>query len=249
MEEARPLPEAAPASRPGLMEDPTIRLLVVSTFLALIVLLSAVAALVWYSTRQAGAPRTQVEHDLAVAQMAVNEQPKDINNWIALASAQARSGQYSAAEQTVSRGRAVKDSSQLDIIYADVANREGNRQEAIRRYEVAKSKATAEWAAKRKALQATDTRLVGPNDGLITAAVGEGQVYIALGDYKNAKAQFDTALQQDQTMADVRSMRADAEVKLGDTAAARSDYKTALQYDPNQSAAKKGLAGLGKEAR
>jgi tetratricopeptide (TPR) repeat protein len=221
-------------------------MLLLAIFLMVVVLLVSVGTLLWYTALQRKAPRTEVERELEVAQAAVQANPKDVTSWARLAEADARIGRYAEAEAAVANGRKVQDSGLMAVVFADIARFAGNKAEAVSRYEVAKKKATAEYNAKKKDLQGKGIKLKAPNSALIEATVAQGQVYMTMGRFADAKADFDSALKLDPTMADVLAMRGDSEARLGDLKAAEKDYRTALTYVPQMAAARNGLDALGK---
>lgn len=245
--EAKPAAGQGPVRRrEGVTSDPVASTLLVGILLMLIVLLGAVGSLVWYTTVQNKAPRSEAERNLVRAEAETKRNPKDYKNWGLLALAQANMGRFADAEASIASGRKVADNGTLAVVYADIARLKGDLGEAIYRYEAAKKKAVAEYAARKAELEAKGVLATEPNRALIEATVGQGQVYLAGGRYKEAKAQFDAALKLEPRMADVLVQRGDVEAKLGDEAAAKKDYETALRFVPQMPAALKGLQSLGK---
>ncbi len=239
------MPEDAPvAESQGKRRDPVVATLSLAVLLMIVVLLASVATVLWYATQRRDGPRTSAERALGVAEIAAKEQPKVVENWAALAMAQAQMGQYDEAEASVARGRKVRDAAILALAYAEIARCRGDLGGALERYDSAKKKAVAEGRAKQKELEEQEITFKPRNDVLIDATIGEARVYGLMGKLKEARAQFDEALRLDPLMADVRAQRGDIEAKQGDAAAARADYEQALRLVPDLEAAKAGLRRL-----
>jgi tetratricopeptide (TPR) repeat protein len=222
-------------------------LLLYAVLAAVILVLVALAWLVYGVMVRPVAPRTSVERAVLEMELTVKAQPKNGRAWGDYISALINAGQYLKAEQAISDGlRLATDKAPVLVRQAQILHIQGRDDRAL---EVAGSAIKTANATRDKALQ--DIRKKGvtaPTDAspdVFEAELVRGDILAARGELKAAVEAYTGALLEKPRMSDVLAMRGAVYAKLGDKAAARADFTEALRYDPENADARRGLAGLG----
>jgi len=237
-----------PESRSGAIKQKYVmdqRFLLTAVLATIIVILAVVATAVLYGLDVSRAPRTAAERAVATSEAATREQPKVAENWVDLTYAYVAAGRFSDARQASARGKKVENLPEFYIADAYMLEQQGETDEALEAYDLAKQQATAEFDARVKAAAEKGARLSALNYGLADAAIFKGRLLAEQGETASALKEFDLALEIDPQMSDVLVERADLKVTLGDSDGARADYTEALRFVPDMPEALQGLERVG----
>ncbi len=223
------------------------RFLLTAVLATIIVILAVVATIVLYGLEVTKAPRTEAERAVATSEAATREQPKIAQNWVDLTYAYVAADRYSDARKASATGKKVENMPAFYIADAYMLEQQGKTAEALKAYEVAKTRATDYYAERVKAAMEKGAKFATPNYDLADAAIFKARLLVKEGDAAAALKEFDAALKIDPQMSDVLVERADVKVTLGDTKGARADYKSALRFIPDMPEALQGLEKVGNE--
>jgi tetratricopeptide (TPR) repeat protein len=249
--------QAAPARVPGRVplrprqQDPLTGRLTVAIIVVIILWLAGVlSALVFGVFNQTGAPRTQVEHDLASYSAQVQSGKANSETFAAYADALVRAGQFSKADAVLNQ--ALKTARQgRSFLYAEQAKlfiAESEYQQSVTAADKAIAEADKELAAFKAANlannRAADAGAVLP-DSYTSAALSKARALLSLKDYAGAIKAFDADLRINPSDADVLVARGEAKAQTGDKTGAGQDFRAALKYVPDYQPALDGLKKIG----
>lgn len=225
------------------------RRLIGVVLLAAVVFAAQAGALLTYVLSMRNAPRTTVERRLASDEAAVQEAPRDIENWARLALGYAYAQRWADAADAISRGRAVKSAAILDLTEADILRIKGD-DAAIKAYDRAIVSANAEYEQQRKLLlKDKNVRVPPPNRLVAEALAGRALALQAAGRTEEAADQAVKALEMDPSDAELRAALGDMLLVLGRKTDAETQYREALRYVPDLRQALEGLRKLGAEVK
>jgi len=236
---------------PQRSRDPVTRWLIVTIFMLIALGLAAVlSALAFGMFNISGAPRTQVERDLAYYDAQI-QSGKVNNQTVALyVDTLVRAGQLSKAQATLDQAlkTAKSDRSYLFAEQAELSL-------ASKKYEAALKSADKAMAEAKKELEAFKKRnlenkrkenagAVMP-DSYTAAALAKATALVALKDHARAIKVYDAYLKIAPTDSDILVLRAESRVVTGDKKGAEGDYRAALKFIPDYQPALDGLNEIG----
>lgn len=199
------------------------------------------------------APRSSMEASLREDQLAVRTNPADGKSWGNLAHVLYISGDKQGAWNAIATARRSVPATDNDIIWVNLAQmdlliRDGKNTDAV-----AASKAYVKSAVDFLTVDQHNTQNSGTNLSLdqfpetplvvqllFLQATAQGN----LGQWKDAVASLDSALQLDPLAADILDARAQAKLNAGDKAGAKTDWQKVLTFLPSDQQAQQGLASL-----
>lgn len=190
-------------------------------------------------------PRTYLERQLDVAELATKASPDAPKAFADYAAALTAARQYSKAQSVLADALdRMPNSPELMLQQAHLYLARGQDDKAIEWVDktlksVQDIRQKREEALAQQSISGDVT--VWYSDTAIDAAMLKAAVLYDRKDYEGAITMFNRALQEDPQQSDVRSAKADAEVELGRFDAAIRDYKQALQFIPDFQPALDGL--------
>ncbi|MFA5844960.1 MAG: tetratricopeptide repeat protein [Coriobacteriia bacterium] len=213
----------------------------------LVVFLASGISLVLYTLSMRGAPRTGLERAVTMDEVAVKENPKDMQNWARLALAYNQSGRFNDAMRALDQAREIEHSPVIDLTEADILRIAKRYDEALRAYNALEKFTNSEYDRYVKERKRRGIIVTGQNEVLYLCLYGRGQVYDALDDNDRAIADFRKAAGIMPTDAEVWVEFAKLLVKDGRDKEAADAYRQALRYIPDYKPALDGLKRLGEE--
>ena len=200
------------------------------------------------------APRTLLESTLEQSRASVEKNSGSGAAWASLAGAQYTAGDTSAAWKTLEQARKkVKDHT---ILYVnnrelDFLLMENKNELAIKRAdEFIKVEADYQMQTKvenaQKGVFVPDQ--VADNTESVRLFVLKGTAQGNLGQWEEAVKTFDTALELEDTAADIITLRGWARLRSGNAEGAKKDFARALRYMPGDASAARGLEEASAEA-
>jgi len=197
-----------------------------------------------------GAPRTQVERDLAFYGEKIQTGKVNSATTAAYVDALVRAGQLAKATDTLERALQIAKSDKSYLLAEQAKIDFTNK-----RYEDATESATEAMKEAEKELQAFKKRNKAANrvesagavmpQSYSTAALTKADSLVALNKTADAIKAYDAYLKDAPTDSDVFVMRAQAKSKVGDTKGAEKDYRAALKFIPDYQPALDGLKQIG----
>lgn len=217
------------------------------TLMLLVVFLASGVSLVLYTLSMRGAPRTGLERAVTMDEVAVRENPKDMQNWARLALAYNQAGRFNDAMRTIERASAIEHSPIIDLTEADILRLAKRYDEALRAYNALEKFTNAEFEKFVKERRRRGIIVTNQNEVLYLCLYGRGQVYDALDENDRAIADFREAADIMPTDAEVWVELARLYAKDRRDKEAADAYRQALRYIPDYKPALDGLKRLGEE--
>ena len=249
---SKPKPPANKAAAPlARTRDPLVQWLTIGILIVLILWLAAVvSAFVFGMFNISGAPRTQVERDLAYYSAIIQSGKGTSQTFASYADALVRAGQLSKASDVLTQGlnTAKTDRSYLYAEQAQLYLTEKQYQSAVSVADTAMAEAQKEHKAAIASAAARNITAAALNvlpDSYGTAALAKAGALVALKDYAGAVKAFDVDLTFDPTSSDVLVARGLAKAHLGNNAGAAADFRAALKFIPDYQPALDGLKQIG----
>lgn len=241
-----------PLAYPGVRgQDPVIQWLMMAILAVIILCLAAVlSAIVFGLFNQNGAPRTEVEHELAFYSSKVQGGKADNETFALYVDALATAGQLSKANEALSQAlRTAKDDK--SYLYAEQARLlldQKAYQQAVTAADKAMAEAQRELAAFKAANVAANRKANAGAvlaDSYSTAALAKANALISVNDHAGAIKAFDSYLVVHADASDVLVARGQEKVRAGDKTGAAADFREALKYIPDFQPALDGLKQIG----
>ncbi|MDZ4655853.1 MAG: tetratricopeptide repeat protein [Coriobacteriia bacterium] len=228
--------------------DPWVGRLVVVVLVALVLVLTAVAYVVYTSVVVGRAPRTITEKQIATLDAAFKATPNDPQVVADYMRELIIAERYSKARSVMNTYRAgeTADAAIVSIEEARLLQATGDSEEALDVADRAFDEAKAEKQAKIDAQAKKGISAPFSSTAIVEATLMKAEILQSLDRIEDAVEAIEVALEELPTMADVLVWRGDLEASLGRTDDARADYEKALTMIPDYQPALDGLSALEK---
>lgn len=248
--EPAPTANSAPHTT-GPEYDPLVRWLTIGIFIVIILWLAGVvSAFIFGMFNISGAPRTEIEHELAYYSALTQSGKANSQTFALYVDSLMRAGQLSKADDAIAQALKTAKTGR-SYLYAEQAQ----LYLAEKKYQAASSTADTAMAEAEKELKAYIANNIANNrkadagavmpDSYSTAALAKARALLALNDYAGAIKAFDAELKVTPSDSDVHVARGQAKLHLGDKAGAAADFREALKYIPDYQPALDGLKQIG----
>ena len=256
MSDAKPIPKTPPGKpgprpkKPGLLDDPVIRVMVYISLAIVVVFLVVIISVLVSGVTRPTSPRSLAEKELAVASARLTPETKG-EGWVPYIEAQVAAGDTTKARIALRQARAsvtgTMSVSGLDLAEARIERVAGNEEKAVALADKAmkgyKAKQDAAIAQGGQAAVDAQSRGLGPN--YYDSALVKAYALTKLERWKEAVAMFDIYIRVNPTASDILIDRGNAKASSNDKAGAEKDFRQALRFVPYDEEAKAGLKRIG----